>query len=365
MRMPWTASGLRGFANVAVPWGVGLFYVLIALGERDSGAPIGVFLLLLALAVVQGAALRWRHTHPLAVTGVTLVAGAATLAIAPETVLPVAAYFAVGALASVLPPRVSLLGLTGLMAVASINFFTVNAEDAFFAIALGIGAWALGEAARNRRVVIHEEARRAVADEQARIAREVHDVVAHSVSVIVVQAAAADDVFDERPDQARSALRSIEQTGRDALRELRLVLGAMGSDGETPDKDLAHGLAHLEELAEPLRASGLDVVMRREGEGDVPAGVDLSAYRIVQEALTNTLRHARATRAEVVLRLGPEALEVDVRDNGRPVALPSQGGHGLVGMRERATMLGGSFEAGPLPEGGYRVHARLPIEAAS
>ncbi len=363
MRRPWTAASLRGVADVLIPWGVGIFYVLIALGERDSGAPVGVLLLLLALALVQGVALRWRRSDPLPVTGVCLVAGLAVLAIAPDSVLPVAAYFAVGTLASILPPRVSLLGLAGLTAVASISFFSMSAGDAFFAIVLGFGAWALGEAARNRRVVIHEEARRAVADEQTRIAREVHDVVAHSVSVIVVQAAAADDVFDEQPAQARAALRSIEQTGRDALRELRLVLGAMRPDDDGPEHAPAPGLNRLDELAEPLRAGGLEVVMRREGGDDaVPAGVDLSAYRIVQEALTNTLRHARATRAEVVLTLGPEALDVDVRDNGRPV-VAGEGGHGLVGMRERAAMLGGSFEAGPMPGGGYRVHARLPLEA--
>ena len=164
-------------------------------------------------------------------------------------------------------------------------------------------------------------------------------------------------------DQARAALRSIEQTGRDALRELRLVLGAMRPEDDGPEHAPAPGLNRLDELAEPLRAGGLEVVMRREGGDDaVPAGVDLSAYRIVQEALTNTLRHARATRAEVVLTLGPEALDVDVRDNGRPV-VAGEGGHGLVGMRERAAMLGGSFEAGPMPGGGYRVHARLPLEA--
>jgi signal transduction histidine kinase len=363
VRLPWTATGLRGFADVAVPWIVGLFLVLVALGEGEDGAPAGVVLLLLAFAVVQAVALRWRRTHPIPVTAVALVGGLAVLAISPDSVMPVAGYFAVGALASMFPPRVSLFGLAGVTAVASINFFSQNAEDAVFAIVLGFGAWALGEAARNRKVVIHEEARRAVADEQARIAREVHDVVAHSVSVIVVQAAAADDVFDERPDQARTALHSIEQTGRDALRELRLVLGAMQPDADRPEHEPAPGLDRLDELAEPLRAGGLDVVMRREGDGDIPAGVDLSAYRIVQEALTNTLRHARATRAEVVLRLGPEALDVDVRDNGRPATLPTERGHGLVGMRERATMLGGSFEAGPLPGGGYRVHARLPLEA--
>jgi signal transduction histidine kinase len=252
-----------------------------------------------------------------------------------------------------------------LMAVTSINFFSTSSGDAGFAIVLGVGAWALGEAARNRRVVIHEEARRAVADEQARIARELHDVVAHSVSVIVVQAAAADDVFEQHPDKARAALRSIEQTGRDALRELRRVLSGVRPVDEAGPHEPAPGLDRVEELAEPLRASGLDVVMRREGNAvEIPAGVDLSAYRIVQEALTNTLRHSRATRVDVRLRLGADALEVDVRDNGRPVADGSAGGgRGLVGMRERAGLLGGTFEAGPMEGGGYRVHALLPLEA--
>jgi signal transduction histidine kinase len=126
------------------------------------------------------------------------------------------------------------------------------------------------------------------------------------------------------------------------------------------------GLDRLDELAEPLRAGGLDVVVRREGpEQPLPAGVELSAYRIVQEALTNTLRHARATRAEVTVRYDSEAVEVDVRDNGRAAAASDgeAGGHGLLGMRERASLLGGTLEAGPLPGGGYRVHARLPLEA--
>ena len=125
------------------------------------------------------------------------------------------------------------------------------------------------------------------------------------------------------------------------------------------------GVDRLEDLAQPLRAGGLEVVLRREGpESPLPAGVDLSAYRIVQEALTNTLRHARATRAEVTLRYGPDELEVDVRDDGRVTgATDGQGGHGLVGMRERAALLGGTLEAGPQPRGGYRVHARLPLGA--
>jgi signal transduction histidine kinase len=246
------------------------------------------------------------------------------------------------------------------------NFFTTTVDDTVFAMVLAVGAWALGEAARNRRKAIEEEARRAAGDEQARIARELHDVIAHSVSVIVVQASAADDVFDTRPDQARAALRSIEQAGRDALRELRTLLSG-GASGDPDPTQPQPGLARLDELAQPLRVGGLDVVVRREGEApEVPAGVDLSAYRIVQEALTNTLRHARATRAEVTVRYGDGAVELEVRDDGRGSAGAEANGtgRGLVGMRERAALLGGTLEAGPLPGGGYRVHARLPLETA-
>ena len=233
---------------------------------------------------------------------------------------------------------------------------------------LAVGAWALGEATRNRQAAINEQTRRAVADEQARIARELHDVIAHSVSVIVVQAAAADEVFETRPDQARAALRSIESAGREALRELRLLLGAVRPGEPGGPAAPQPGLSGLDELVEPLRGVGLAVALRREGAvRPLPAGVDLSAYRIVQEALTNTLRHGRATRAEVTVRYGADSVELDVRDDGLAAVRRATGaprGAGLVGMRERASMLGGTLEAGPLAEGGYRVHAHLPLEAA-
>jgi signal transduction histidine kinase len=283
----------------------------------------------------------------------------------PTIVVPFAGLVAVGSLAAARAPRVSLVGLAGLVALSAMNFFTTTDEDAWFTIVLAVVAWALGEAVRSRRMAVEEGYQRALGEEQARIARELHDVIAHSVSVIVVQASAADDVFDEHPDQARNALRSIDRAGRDALRELRLLLGQVrpGENGELVGPQ--PGLDRLDELTEPLRAGGLDVVIRREGEqSELPAGLDLSAFRIVQEALTNTLRHARATRAEVTLSYGPDLLEVDVTDDGRvtPVNGEVVAGHGLVGMRERAALLGGTLEAGPLPQGGYRVHARLPVE---
>jgi signal transduction histidine kinase len=356
---------LARFADYAIPIAVGSFLVLVALDPEAHDLPEGLQLLAILFAVVQGVALWWRRRRPEPVTAVVLAAGLGYHLVIPSITLPIAGYFAVGSLAAARPPRVSLVGLAGLEALAALNFFTGLVEDAFFTIGLAIGAWGLGEAVRNRQAAIREESRSAVSEEQARIARELHDVIAHSVSVIVVQAAAASDVFDTRPDQARTALRSIEQAGRDALVELRRLLSGVRPGDEPDAVGPQPGLARLDELAEPLRAGGLEVVVRREGpESPLPAGVDLSAFRIVQEALTNTLRHASATRAEVTVRYDSNAVEVDVRDDGR--AAPGDdgeaGGHGLVGMRERASLLGGTLAAGPLSSGGYRVHARLPLE---
>jgi signal transduction histidine kinase len=364
------ARGLLGrLADVLIPWGVGLFLALVVLdeGSEDLSAPLVV--LGVVLGVVQGAALHWRRRYPEAVMAVALLGGLGILLLAPETVLPIAGYFAMWSLAVARPPRVSLPGLVALEAVAALNLLIATVEDPLgdtgFAMAVGVGIWALGEAARNRRAAIHEATQRAVGEEQARIARELHDVIAHSVSTIVVQAAAADDVFDSRPDQARAALRSIERAGRDALGELRRLLGAVRPDAGSDQSGPQPGLDRLDELAEPLRAGGLSVLVRREGPAvPLPAGVDLSAYRIVQEALTNTVRHARATRAEVTVRYASDAVELDVRDDGRasPSGSANGGGQGLAGMRERASLLGGTLDAGPMPGGGYRVHARLPLE---
>ena len=365
-----TRSRSRAFKRLAdyvIPWGVGLLLVMSVLDEGGESLDSLEVLGGLVAAVVQAGALRWRRTHPEPVSAIALAGSVVILLLAPETVLPFAALFAVFALACERPPSVSLFGLAGLLAVSAVNFLEMTAGDAVFAMAVGVGAWALGEAVRNRRVAVREETLRAVGEEQARIARELHDVIAHSVSVIVVQAAAADDVFDERPDQARAALRSIERSGREAMAELRRLLSEVrprpGAVPQVPQP----GLDGLEELAAPLREGGLEVAVRREGEAAaLPAGVELSAYRIVQEALTNTLRHARATRADVTLRYEPGALELEVSDDGRaaPESLAGDG-HGLMGMRERATLLGGTLEAGPGPQGGYRVHARLPLEAGT
>jgi signal transduction histidine kinase len=208
-------------------------------------------------------------------------------------------------------------------------------------------------------------AREAVADERGRIARELHDVVAHSVSVIVVQAQAGPRLLGD-PERVRSVFASIETTGRDALVELRRLLGIL----RTADEELAIGpqpsLDSLESLLKQLRQAGLDVGLRIEGEPvPLPPGLDLAAYRIVQEALTNTLKHAGPVEAEVVVRYRQSMLELEILDNGSAAPVESGGsGHGLIGMRERAALYGGVMEAGSRNGHGYAVHARLPIGQA-
>jgi signal transduction histidine kinase len=189
-----------------------------------------------------------------------------------------------------------------------------------------------------------------------------HDVVAHSVSVIVVQAQAGPRLLAE-PEQVRSVFGSIETTGREALVELRRLLGVLRAGGEQAATGPQPGLALLEALVEQVREAGLHVDLRVEGEPvQLPPGIDLSAYRIVQEALTNTLKHAGRAEAEVVVRYRPSALELDILDNGSGAPARVAGsGHGLVGMRERVALYGGSLDAGSRNGHGYAVRARLPL----
>jgi signal transduction histidine kinase len=261
---------------------------------------------------------------------------------------------------------VSLFCLTGVLVVSSLNFVTGSVDDTMFTLALAVSVWALAEVVRSRREAIAENARQAVRDERDRIARELHDVIAHSVTVMVVQATAAGDVFDTRPAEARQALTSIEEVGRATLSELRRLLNVVRlEDGARVAPQ--PGLARIDELAGVARRAGLLVTVSREGEPvELPAGVDVSAYRIVQEALTNTMRHGNATHAEVTVRYGTDVVDIDVVDDGRGTASTSGDGpgRGLVGMHERASVLGGSVETGPDDRGGYRVHARLPLNGA-
>jgi signal transduction histidine kinase len=237
-----------------------------------------------------------------------------------------------------------------------------------------VAAWLLGSNIRTRREYLRaveeraaqlereQEAntRHAAAEEQARIAREVHDVVAHNLSVIIVQATAADEVFASDPADAQRAVRTIGTTARRALDELRYVLGA---SGQQPTLAPQPTLGGLEALLAQVRAAGLEVDLEIVGEQpELPPALELSAYRIVQEALTNTLRHAAAEHATVTLRFEPEAVSVDVLDDGTaPPSVGGGNGRGLIGMRERVTTFGGQLEAGPDNGGGFRVSARLPV----
>src|SRR5829696_5193458 len=238
-------------------------------------------------------------------------------------------------------------------------------------------AWILDRALRHRQDLAatlahraarleHDQeakARSAVAEERSRIARELHDVIAHSLSVIVIQAAAERRVLGEEHTTTREVLGSIEHTGRQALVELRRLLGVIRKTDDRPTLAPQPTLAHLDELLEQVRETGLMVELRTEGEPvPLPPGVDLSAYRIIQEALTNVLKHADASHAEVLVCYHPGELELEVNDDGRGPTDRPGGGHGLVGMRERVALYGGVLEAGRRDGGGYRLHARLRFE---
>jgi signal transduction histidine kinase len=223
---------------------------------------------------------------------------------------------------------------------------------------------------RRRRIVREREfaTREAVVAERAAIARELHDVVAHHMSVMVVQAGAARAVGEADPAAAAEALRQIEASGRTGLAEMRRLLGILKSEDDGDGRAPQPGLADFGQLIDAMRATGLPVEAVVEGQPrPLPLGIDLSAYRIVQEALTNSLRHGGGASARVVVRYEPDALELEVADDGPgpPDDPGAPGGHGLIGMRERVQLFGGELEAGPRPGGGFLVRARLPTESES
>ncbi|MDA0636124.1 sensor histidine kinase [Nonomuraea sp. MCN248] len=231
---------------------------------------------------------------------------------------------------------------------------------------LVVGAtWSLGAAARTRREFTAREAERqaekAMIDERLRIVRELHDVLAHSMSMITVRAGVAAKVFDKHPEEGRRALQAIEEIGRDSLVEIRQFLGALRSPGSTPESAPLPGLADLPSMADRAAEAGVQVDL--SVNGTVPEHMGLSVYRIVQEAITNAVRHAAPTRCRVSVSVVDGLLRISVVDDGpgRRVPLVDRAGHGIAGMRERVTMYGGVFEAGPLPGGGFGVSASWEV----
>ena len=279
--------------------------------------------------------------------------------------------------------RPSLVGAAGFLAATWVELALGHGEhrllsDLVFTGVVVVGMpWLAGRALRERRERAdelqelaaqlaqerEERAQLAVLDERNRIAREMHDVVAHSVSLMVVQAGAARRMLEADPDRSRAALLSTEETGRQALAELRRVLGLLRGSPEPVELEPQPGLAQLTPLVDRTRASGLDVQVASHGSPrDLPPGVDLAVYRVVQEALTNTVKHAGAARAVVDLHWEDDALLLSVVDDGAGAQVPAQrSGHGLVGMRERVGAYGGELEAGPVSPTGFAVRARIPL----
>jgi signal transduction histidine kinase len=361
------------------------FFVFELVGR---GLPRGILVLGYALALLHTLPLAARRRFPGAVLALCVASGLAVAALGlSPIVLGVAILVAVYSVAAYGDRWVSLAGL----AAAEVGSVAVQLTPGRFQAptvvsnALVIGAaWLLGHFVGVRRAYTarleertvelerarEELARRAVTEERLRLARELHDVVAHAMSVIAVQSGVGAHVANTQPEEAAKALSAIEATSRAALTELRRLLGVLRQDSE-PQGDLTPvpGLADLDTLLAEVSKAGLGVRLRMEGTpSQLPAGVDLSVYRIVQEALTNVVKHAGPARAQVVVGYGDREVTVEVTDDGRGVgALAGDGragvGHGLIGMRERVAAFGGDLEVGPRPGGGFRVAARLPLAA--
>jgi signal transduction histidine kinase len=344
----------------------------------------------LVLMICGAAALVWRRRAPRTVLALTAAASVTESVTAdpraPVAMAAVVALFTVAASTDRTTTwRLGLATMTLLTGAAMLGGpLPWYAQENLALFAWTGMAAAGGDAVRSRRAFVsamreraeraertrEEEARRRVAEERLRIARELHDVVAHHIALVNVQASVASHVMDKRPDQAKAALAHVRQAGRTALDELRATVGLLrqAGDPEAPTEP-APGLRRLDDLVGTFRSAGLDVEVARDAAGTVlPAAVDLAAFRIVQEALTNVQKHAgTGARAEVSVVRSGEDLEITVLDdgNGHRTASVQGGGHGLLGMRERVTALGGILTTGPRPAGGFRVHAILPVTTST
>jgi len=351
---------------------------LVALGEVEAwtGTTTRPFWLHALLIVPIMGSLAWRRRFPLLVLGL-VVAG--VLALDPDGQLSVFAALVIASFtagAELSPPRAGI-GLVLAVVPLWIASAVMGYEVSDF-VAVGVlygGSWLLGRAMRERGTRAEElaeraarlerereqEAERAVARERARIARELHDIVSHSISVIAVQSQAVRRRLGHKQTREADDLRAVETTARQAMAEMRRLFGVLRADGEQPSLAPQPGLDQLERLLAETRAAGLSVDMHVEGERvELPPGVDLAAYRIVQEALTNVRKHAGPAAASVTLRFGERELELLVEDDG--TASPAgDGGYGLVGMQERVMLYGGRLEARPKADGGFFVRATLPF----
>jgi signal transduction histidine kinase len=385
---PFTRWPRAADAALAVAVFLGTTFVVDGPGDALAIRPIGdVPIAALLVFAVGSAALYWRRRAPLVVLGVTVAAFAATLGSGyADLGGPVLiAVYGAGRYADEL--RWGQLGVAAAMAVIAVDGLLDSAPwgEALFGVVVMFVAWYVGRRLRLRaeraaqlRREQAAEARRIVIEERTRIARELHDVVAHRVSLMTVQAGAAKAVAAQDPAAALQAMGAVEEAGRQALDELRHLLGVLRPEADPDGLGPQPGLADLSRLVEQVRRAGLDVSLSTDGmSAELPARVDLFAYRIVQEALTNVLKHAGpGARTEVRLGTDRGGIVVQVLDDGhgndksvesafgRPPSdadRPSvRSGHGIVGMRERALLLGGTLDARPRPGGGFQVVAHLP-----
>jgi signal transduction histidine kinase len=369
-------------ALLVVAIGVGIAETVLTQDKTDgpSGPVWFDVLFILGITVPLFARRRFPFGAPATVGVVFAASSFVDDRIAPSGVVPFLTAISVFVLFGLIRNRTqAIAGLalgTGVTAIISHNdpkggIGNFAFSSLAFTIVWGIG-FALGrkfheaEEAKERLARAEREraerARLAVADERTRIARELHDVVGHSVSVMTVQASAARRLLRPHQVKEREALLVVEQTGREALAEMRKMVGVLRRPEEAPALAPQPSLEHLDRLIEHTRETGLPVELRIEGTPEpLSAGIDLTAYRLVQEGLTNAVKHARAQHAEVLVRYGEGHVELTVTDDGAGDGGGESGGHGLVGMRERVSVYGGELDAGPIAEGGYRLRARLPV----
>ncbi|MEU6829829.1 sensor histidine kinase [Nocardia beijingensis] len=340
------------------------------------------------LLIVSGLAVAARREQPVAVFGVTALSSLIYFGLGfPDRLSYLGLFVALYTLAAYGDGRRTLMIAGAGIAVLAVGWLIAAADIkplvaigwVFFRIGASVISTILGESVRSRRVIAadaqeraelaersrDEEARARVDAERLRIAREVHDTVAHAIAIINVQSGVTAHVLDKRPEQAREALRTIEQTSSRALREMRAILGVL-RDGD--EREPYPGLGQIDELVGKARDAGLDIAFEQTAPvTPLPSAVGSAAYRIVQESITNVIRHVGPTRVTVALEPGIEAVRIRVVDEGRRDATPMRTdsspttGRGIAGMRERCRLLGGELDATPRPEGGFEVTARLPL----
>ncbi len=377
-------------AHYLVAVTLGVFLVIEFSTLKDiAGEPLETRWWVTALAVASAVALLFTRRYPFVAPLVASVAIAATLPmmdayIARDAESPffIVVLFVPWCIGTYNERRRAVAGLVACEAIGLYaNYvFAEGTGDYLWVSAFIALAWTTGfvlsrRAQQTRELVDRarrlereqiEAAERAVTEERQRIARELHDVIAHSVSVMTVQAGAVRRLLRPEQEKERQALETVETTGREALTEMRRLVGLLREQGAMPEFSPQPGMGTIDSLLDGVRAAGLPVELDVDGTPkDLPPGIDLAAYRVVQEALTNALKYAGPAHAWVGVRWHDDELELEIANDGRGDGDGSGGGHGLAGMRERVSLYGGEIESGERDGGGYVVRARLPIEAAA